>query len=164
MQLLWLCNLEIGTQFQNSENAQHNLESAQFPKLHGTYKTCPNSLLFASFYSCTWGVHCNSLHTTKRLLFIPNYYATPSNNQKDPPIRFISVALHLIKASIMLHNGSICIPTITYFRYRNVITTITAVVYNYNMDKVLSVVLYPKACSHLEMGNHTYLCESTENL
>ena len=34
-----LCNLEIGTQFRDSENALRNLEIAQFPKLRGTY-TC----------------------------------------------------------------------------------------------------------------------------
>ena len=33
-----LCNLEIGTQFQDSENAQPNLEIAQIPKLRGTYR------------------------------------------------------------------------------------------------------------------------------
>ena len=32
-----LRNLEIGTQFQDSENAQRNLEIAQIPKLRGTY-------------------------------------------------------------------------------------------------------------------------------
>jgi len=30
-------NLEIGTQFWDSENAQRNLEIAQIPRLHGTY-------------------------------------------------------------------------------------------------------------------------------
>ena len=34
---VWLRNLEIGTQFQESENAQRNLEIAQIPKLRGTY-------------------------------------------------------------------------------------------------------------------------------
>jgi len=33
----WLCNLEIGTQFLDSENAQCNLEIAQIPRLDGTY-------------------------------------------------------------------------------------------------------------------------------
>jgi len=33
----WLRSLEIGTQFQNSENAQRNLEIAQIARLHGTY-------------------------------------------------------------------------------------------------------------------------------
>ena len=33
----FLRNLEIGTQFPDSENAQHNLKIAQIPKLHGTY-------------------------------------------------------------------------------------------------------------------------------
>ena len=32
----WLCNLEIGTQFRDSENAQRNLEIAQIPRLCGT--------------------------------------------------------------------------------------------------------------------------------
>jgi len=32
-----LCNLEIGTQFLDSENAQRNLEIAQIPRLRGTY-------------------------------------------------------------------------------------------------------------------------------
>ena len=32
-----LCNLEIGTQFQDSENAQRKLEIAQITKLRGTY-------------------------------------------------------------------------------------------------------------------------------
>ena len=35
-----LRNLEIGTQFQDSENAQRNLEIAQIPKLRGTYTQC----------------------------------------------------------------------------------------------------------------------------
>ena len=30
-------NLEIGTKFRDSENAQHNFEIAQIPKLRGTY-------------------------------------------------------------------------------------------------------------------------------
>ena len=33
----WLCNLEIGTQFRDSENAQYNLEIAQIPRLRRTY-------------------------------------------------------------------------------------------------------------------------------
>jgi len=33
----WLRNLEIGTQFRDSENAQCNLEIAQIPRLRGTY-------------------------------------------------------------------------------------------------------------------------------
>ena len=33
------CIFQIGTQFQDSENAQRNLDIAQVPKLHGTY-TC----------------------------------------------------------------------------------------------------------------------------
>jgi len=33
----WLCNLEIGTQFLDSENVQRNLKIAQIPKLRGTY-------------------------------------------------------------------------------------------------------------------------------
>ena len=32
-----LCNLEIGTQSQDSENAQRNLEMAQILRLRGTY-------------------------------------------------------------------------------------------------------------------------------
>ena len=32
-----LRNLEIGTQFEDSENALRNLEIAHIPKLHGTY-------------------------------------------------------------------------------------------------------------------------------
>ena len=31
------CNLEIGTQFPDFENALRNLEIAQIPRLHGTY-------------------------------------------------------------------------------------------------------------------------------
>ena len=30
-------NLEIGTQFRDSENVQHGLDIAQIPRLHGTY-------------------------------------------------------------------------------------------------------------------------------
>ena len=33
----WLCNLEIGTQFLDSDNAQRNLKIAQIPRLHITY-------------------------------------------------------------------------------------------------------------------------------
>jgi len=33
----WLCNLEIGAQFLDSETAQHYLEIAQIPRLHRTY-------------------------------------------------------------------------------------------------------------------------------
>ena len=33
----WLHNLEIGTQSQDSENTQHNLEIAQILRLRGTY-------------------------------------------------------------------------------------------------------------------------------
>jgi len=33
----WLCNLEIGMQFLDSENVQCNLEIAQIPRLRGTY-------------------------------------------------------------------------------------------------------------------------------
>ena len=43
-----LCNLEIGTQFQDSENAQRNLEIAQIPKLRGTY------LLDCHINTCTY--------------------------------------------------------------------------------------------------------------
>jgi len=32
-----VCNLEIGTQFRDSENVQRNLEIAQIPRLRGTY-------------------------------------------------------------------------------------------------------------------------------
>jgi len=42
-----VCNLEIGTQFQDSENAQHNLKIAQIPRLHGT------------FIQVDVSVHCN---------------------------------------------------------------------------------------------------------
>ena len=35
--ILSLRNLEIGTQFRDSENAQRNLEIAQIPKLRRTY-------------------------------------------------------------------------------------------------------------------------------
>ena len=35
--LEWLCNLEIGMQSQDFENAQHNLEIARILRLRGTY-------------------------------------------------------------------------------------------------------------------------------
>ena len=33
----WLRNLEVGTQFRDSENAQRTLEIAHIPRLRGTY-------------------------------------------------------------------------------------------------------------------------------
>ena len=41
-------NLEIGTQFPDSKNAQCNLEIAQIPKLHGTY-------ILARPHTCSMG-------------------------------------------------------------------------------------------------------------
>jgi len=54
-------NLEIGTQFRDSENAQHNLEIAQIPKLRGTiilltwfkYRTKRYSSMVCSYSTTT---------------------------------------------------------------------------------------------------------------
>ena len=43
-----LHNLEIGTQFQDSENAQHTLQIAQIPKLRRTYTCACTSVHFCS--------------------------------------------------------------------------------------------------------------------
>jgi len=44
-----VCNLEIGVQFPDSKNAQHNLEIVQIPKLHGTY-TVYHSKLYSGIH------------------------------------------------------------------------------------------------------------------
>lgn len=43
-----MCNLEIGTQSQDSKNAQCNLEIARIPRLRGTYILLPG---------CVCGAH-----------------------------------------------------------------------------------------------------------
>ena len=51
-----VCNLEIGMQFPDSENAQHNLKIAQIPRLCGTeifpLKTCNSSPDMVGYYMC----------------------------------------------------------------------------------------------------------------
>ena len=55
-----ICNLEIGTQSQDSENALRNLEIAQIPRLRGTYTTYKICVYmdripsFCSIWLCTW--------------------------------------------------------------------------------------------------------------
>ena len=74
-----LCNLEIGTQFRDSENAQHNLEIAQIPKLRGTYiygtAKCGQYLCKHKHLCMT--VDCNP----------PPFPSSPSPSCPNPPLR-----------------------------------------------------------------------------